>query len=394
MKYIWKSLKDFITKETPVFLLLVICICSSVIIIIFSYGFSFQIKQEKEDAKSYDRKMMIEFQDESREIVTKGGVMDILLSLSSKATGNCNIAMEGRFQEDKTDNPAIDNSMLAVCMDFCIEDGKVTVAPLEEMFREENVLVDGDYFTAEQVENGEYVCIAAKRYDGFGNEEEKKWADKYYANTDNVYEIDGKKYTCIGHHDSFTVIPWIPVTTVSDDVYVQRISMVYDKPITRNQYKEIASAFRLKYGDLAIIPELSVNAADGRNFYTFLSMLTFVIAALSGVVLACLYKYMLMRRQRRMTIFRLCGLSRKKTVGMFFTECLMLSFSLYVISVTVYVKALLPRFGQLFEYMEQAYNMRVYCNIGFIYLFTVLGILLVMIHRFVRNEIIGSLKGV
>ena len=116
MKYIVKSLKDFVTKETPIFVLMLICICSSVIIIIFSYGFSYQLKQEKEDAKSSDRELMIEFHDESREIVTKGGVMNILQSLNAGMMNHCSISMEGRFQEDKTENPVIDNSTLAVCM--------------------------------------------------------------------------------------------------------------------------------------------------------------------------------------------------------------------------------------------------------------------------------------
>lgn len=394
MKYIVKSLKDFVTKETPIFVLMLICICSSVIIIIFSYGFSYQLKQEKEDAKSSDRELMIEFHDESREIVTKGGVMNILQSLNAGMMNHCSISMEGRFQEDKTENPVIDNSTLAVCMDFCIRDGKITVAPIEQKLREYGTLTDGDYFTAEQIENAELVCIAAKQYDADGDTEEDEWQRKYYANKNNVYEIRGKKYICIGHYDTFSVIPWMPVTTVDDDIYIQRITLIFDKPITRNWYNEISKSFREQYGDLTDVPELALEQVDTQRFYSMLLFLTFAIAILSSVVLVCLYKYILLRRQRRMTIFRLCGLSRRKAVWMFFMECLCLSVIMYVVSVMLYVKALLPRLGNLFEYMQQAYRRGLYCKVGAVYLITVLGILLIMIQRFVRREIVSGLKGV
>lgn len=394
MKYISKNLKDFITKETPVFLLMLICICSSVIIVIFSYGFSYQIKQEKEDAKSRDRSLMIEFQDESREIVTKGGVMELLLSLDSSIVDNCYISMEGRFQEEKTDNPAIDNSQLAIPMDFCIKNGKATVAPIEEEMRESNTLIDGAYFTAEQIENAEYVCIAAREYDENSDEEEAMWAEKYSAKEDNTYEVGGNTYTCIGHYDSFSSIPLVPVTTISDDVYIQRVLFVFSKPITRNQYKQIAEIFQNRYGELVKVQELKLKAANIESFYSFLLVLTFVIAILSGVVLACLYKYIMLHRQRRLTIFRLCGLSRKKAVGMFFSECLCLAVFLYVVSTFVYAKVLLPQLGKLFEYMESFYNLSLYCKIGAVYLITILGMLFVLIQRFVRKEIVSNLKGV
>lgn len=394
MKYILKNIKNFVKHETLVFILTIACICSASLIAVFSFGFYHHIEQKKDDELNGVLMFGIEFHDETRTNVTKGSMMEVIMGLDSRVLEGCIIYPEGRFLEDKTDDPVIDNSVLPVDLAFSVSDGRVTAAPLGEKLLESGLLKDGDYFSAEQVENGEYVCIGSfLEPENWHDPEQRKWAYKYAPDENGNYTVDGKTYKCIGHADNWTVTPKIPVTTVDDDCYIQRISFEFENPVTRYIYNEISSAFKERYGSMAEVEQLSIKDIDSQKFYSLLIALTAAIGLLAGIVAALLYEYIIIKRRKTLTVFRLCGLSLKKAVSMYFTECVSISAASYVFSVLLYHNLMLPYLSKSFEYMGQSYSLKVYFTIGIIYISIILAMLFLMIYRSTKNEIAGELRG-
>ena len=369
MKYIAINIKNFIKNETAIFVLVIMCILSSAIIINFAFGFYHHLEEKKLEGENDSKSFGIEFHDETRAIVTKGGLMEALLSLDDDIYENCTICLEGRFVDEKTEDSAIDNSLLVVSMYFGIQDGKVTIAPNAESIQEGNVLVDGDYFTAEQVENGELVCLAPPPEMGHsGSDEQERWAEKYSANEDGTYTIDGKNYTCIGYVDWFSVIPWVPVTTVADNCYVKRMGFLYKNTVTRRAYKEITNIVREKYGELAEIEPLNFQEVDSLKFYNTLLVLCILLISMSGLILSMLYQYVLLQRRKQLTIYRMCGLTNIKAKLLYFVECLFLSTVIYLLAVVFFHFIMLPYLCRFFEYIVASYSLYSYSILGLMYI--------------------------
>ena len=393
MKYVWKSIASYIRCERLVFILYILCIFCSSLVVNFVFGFYHHLEQKKIDALNDVSYFKIDFVDETRTHVTKGSMMDTLMKLDQSVLDGCSIELEGRFAEDQTLNPATDNTTLMVGLDFMIKNGVITVGENEEELKKNNILVDGHYFTAEQIENGEYVCVAPVKIN-FSEEEDQMWADKYSANSDGTYTVDGKQYTCIGHVDSGSVVPWVPVTTVDDDCYIQRIWFSYENVLTRKQYETISEVIKMKYGDMANIPDLDIKETDHQKFYSVLIALTVCIALLAGIVLAMLYEYVMLKRRKTLTVYRLCGMSMGMAASIYLKECLILTGTLYILSVLVYAYGVLPYLSQSFEYLGDAYSLKTYVILGIIYILVVLLFLSIIICKQISDNVVSELKGV
>lgn len=392
MKYIYINIRNFIRQETVVFGLVVLCILSSAIVINFSFGFYHHLEQKKLDSESGMKELTINFRDTERNTVTKGSLMETLQQLNNTAFENCIISFEGRFAEDKTENPAIDNSMLVEFMPFCMQDGMVTVAPLEQEWEETSIIVDGNYFTAEQIENGEMVCLAPVEgeYEG----EEAVWAKKYSANPNGKYMVHGKEYTCIGHVDWYSVVPMVPVTTVENSCYIQRITFTYKNILKRKDYMEISQIMRETYGDMADIPTLDIQEIDSQKFYDILLVLCIVLIVMSGIILSLLYEYILLRRKRQLAIYRICGITRGKAKLLYFIECFLLSAILYMAAILIFHFVMLPYFKNIFEYITASYSLFSYGVLEIMYIGITSVILYIMICQQIGRNVVDELREV
>lgn len=392
MKYIVINIKNFIKNETAIFVLVLLCILSSAVIINFSFGFYHHLEKKKLDGENDTKGFYIQFHDETRTTVTKGSLMEALLGLDDDVYEDCTIYLEGRFLEDKTDDPAIDNTALAVCMQFCIRDGRVTAALLEEAWREGGTLLDGHYFTAKQVEDGELVCLAndpnVHYSDGEG------WAEKYSVNEDGTYTVDGKKYTCIGYIEGFSVIPHVPVTTVADDCYIKLIGFDYDHVVTRRAYNELTNIIREKYGEMAEIEPLDFQQVDSVKFYNTLLVLCILLISMSGLILSMLYQYVLLKRRKQLTIYRICGLTNTKAKLLYFMECLFLSAVIYLLAVMFFHFVMLPYLCRFYEYIAASYTLYSYTILGLMYIGISSVILYLMIWRQMGWNISAELREV
>lgn len=394
MKYIIINMKNFVKNETAIFILVVLCILSSAVIVNFAFGFYHHLKQKELDGENDTRSIGIDFDDPDRTTVTKGSLMNLLFGLDEDILDNCIIYFAGRFQEDQTEYPALDHSMLVEYMPFCIHDDVITAAPLDAVWKENSVILDGDYFTPEQVENGELVCLAPPTNMDVSNEGAEEFVEKYSVNPDGTYTVGGKDYTCIGHVDWFPFLPMVPVTTVTDDIYIQGIGFEYEGIVTRRVYETITEAVREKYGALAEIQPMELQEVDSRKFYKTLLVLCILLVGMSGLILSMLYQYVLLQRRRQLTICRICGMTRGKAKTLYFLECFFLSLVLYLLAVLFFHFVLLPYLGRMFEYIEASYSLYSYTLLGMLYMGISSVILYGMISRHTGGRIADELREV
>lgn len=399
LKYVLKNIKTFATQETVVFLMTVVCVMCSAIIINFAFGFYRHLQQEEADALNGISYFSITFQKEGREEVSKDRLLQTLLRLDNSIYKDCIVLFEIRFPEDKSEDPVVDSAVLAELAFFCIEDGRITLAPLEQRWKETGYLIEGSYFTQEQFDNGELVCLT---YDenviwgsGTEDDEQYRWSIHYRQTHNGKYIVHGKEYTSIGIIDGAVVVPMVPITTLDNDCYVIRVGFNYAPGIvTRDQFNAIAAAVQEEFGSLAQIPDLSFTELDNRKFYRLMAVFTVILSVLSGVVVALLYEYIIMKRKKKLMIFRLCGLSRAKAAAVYFTECAVIMVTAYAISTVLYHNILLPFLGRSFVYMPRFYHPGSYLALGGAYLTVSLLFMLALITGSIKNEISDGIREV
>lgn len=399
MKYVLKNIKTFAAQETVVFLMTIVCVMCSAIIINFAFGFYRHLQQEEVDALNGISYFSITFQKEGREEVSKDRLLQTLLRLDDSIYKDCIILFEIRFPEDKSEDPVVDSAVLAELAFFCIEDGRITLAPVEQRWKETGFLMEGSYFTKEQFDNGELVCLT---YDekviwgsGTEDDEQYRWSIHYRQTHNGKYIVHGKEYTSIGIIDGGVVVPMVPITTLDNDCYVIRVGFDYAPGIvTRDQFDAIAAAVQEEFGSLAVIPDLSFTELDNQKFYRLMAVFTVILSVLSGVVVALLYEYIIMKRKKKLMIFRLCGLSRAKAAAVYFTECAVIMVTAYAVSTVLYHNILLPFLGRSFVYMPRFYHPGSYLALGGAYLAVSLLFMLALITGSIKNEISDGIREV
>ena len=396
LKYVFINMTTFIKKEYLIFILMVLAIMCSVITVLFSFGFYHHLQQKKLDEQFGENELVISFEEYPGK-VTKGDMLQVVCDIDKDVLDNCYIDFNGHFPDEHSDDEAIDHSMLWVPMTFAVDNGKITVATAAAKSLEENdIIKDGNYFTAQQVEDGDLVCIApdwgVNEVDGY--KEAEIWAKKYAPLPNGNYLIDGKEYKCIGHAEWISVIPVVPITTIDDDCYLQDVIFTFYKPITRHEYSVIAKAIRERYDDMADIPEMHIQEINSTKFYNSLLVLCVILVLLSGVVVSFLYQYILLQRSYMMTVYRLCGMSVSKVRLISFMECLVLSFLLCLLSIIIFNYMILPYMQRYFEYMQQSYTLLTYISLGLIYIVTSSIVLIYTVRRYIHDNIVIGLGGV
>ena len=387
MKYVFINLKLFIKNEKIIFFLMVLSIISSTIIIEFAFGFYHHLEQKKVDEMQDTKEFSIDFTDPTRTTVTKGAVLQILTNLDPGVLSDCTIYLGGRFQNDKTKVAAIDNSLLEESLPFTLNDRKICVAPIEQKMKESSILVDGRYFVQEDFDKEKNVCLAnilkEDSYDG----EAVEWVKKYGEQNDGTYIVDGKKYICIGHVESYSTIPMVPITTVSDDIYIQRISFEFTHAITSNKYYTIKEAFLNAFAEYVQLPDINIKDIDSDRFYNLLLVMCIGLFALSALVVSILYQYVMLKRKRNIVIYRLCGMTLNTARIIYVFECMIVSFIMFTVGTLIYHFGLMPWLSRSFEYISNSYNIHTYVIMAEIYMIVSLVVLGFMIIRQTNENI-------
>lgn len=385
MKYVGYNLKNFIKKEPVIFMLMMVCVTTSVIVMLFSFGLYHHLEQKKIDAKLGQTDMLVGLDGDTEHTAKKGDVVKTCKQLPQEILRHCYFMASAKLR----DSDKIEDEMLStLTLHFSVKNGRVSVADIGEQLKKQKYIVEGDWFTASQVENGDRVCIAFDPNTTYVYQDEKSqaYAKQFEPTSNGKYVIDGQEYTCIGYQDR-VITPLVPITSLEDDIVITQIGIFMDKVINREQYEVIQSVFEEQFGSAVCIAPLAIPELDATEFYTTLTICCILMVVLSGIVLAMLYEYILLKRRKQLTIFRLCGLTVSNVRKMYIIECMLITFISMLTAYIIFEFAVLPWAQNLYEYIAQSYTLQSCILLGIMYVTGVFVVLSVMFRIKLKNNI-------
>ena len=387
MKYTIKNFRSFIRTEKMIFLLILLCIVTSSFIINFSYGLYQNYNVIKEEQESEFKDLCITINDSDS--VTKDKLKNCVFSISDKT--NKSISMYLVFPIIEPFYSMQDNGWNRVTIRFTAENGIIKPSTaFAQQIEENGKMISGEYFTEEQEENGDLVALVRSPVDP---EYKDTMVDVTSEITTRIegkkrwVEIQNKEYEVIGYHE-YLATPYFPFESLDDPTTFQdSITLIFPNSMTNSQYKEIKMNFEGMFGSAITVPELDIPESENYYLYNTIIIISIMIAILAAINFAVLYKYILSKRIKTLTIFRICGCTRSKTLAMFLSECMMIAVPLFALTTLIYDKFVLPKLGQHLEYIESAYSPKLYLLIFGIYITATLIVLLLMINVFLRKTI-------
>lgn len=360
MKYIFKNLKSFIRTERMIFSLMLICVVVSSFVIDFSYGLyqNYHVvkKEETGDLSEFE----INFHNTDSKYASKEVLKDTMLSFSDDLNNEISTYYIG------VDVPELHDYGYCACR-VSIKDGKFAA---NEVFKEnlERQGLSDSYFSDEQEANGEHVALVM---------EDNQFIERFVSDDETII-FQGSEFKVIGYGGLCTVT--VPFNSLKGDTVVNNITFVFDKFITRSQYDEIKEKMSNAFKDIADIPNLDIPESEQYYLYNTVIIISVMIALLSAINFAVLYRYILSKRLKSLAIFRICGCSVGKALGIFLSECMIITIPVFTATTILYDKFILPILSKHFEYIESAYSFNLYLMIFAIYILSSLIVLIIMIY--------------
>lgn len=369
-KYIYKNLKQFVTKETAIFIIVIICQVSSILLSLFSYGVFQNYKAETNQ---------INIDNDIVENIDDWTEFDCNLDISAENPVEYEVIYDfcrevGNLLKDKIANLYIECEN-NVTMTLIYDNG--TYKPWEVYYK--NVLMrgvwkEGEWFNDEQIENREKVCVISESMtvDYTERDEEfdydnivlaKKKGDSYYIT------LGGEEYKVIGVMDGpeLVLIPW---GTLPNDYYVT-ISPVfsYNRNLTQKEYDTLIAIYEKYFPDriTGAVPELELYDPEEVYYYKTNMAISLFIAIVSSINFALLFNYIFDRRRHTLAVLRLTGCTANKSRRMYLSEVMLIMIPLLVICTLVFHKFILPWLDSLFPYINQVYGIKIYLIMAGIY---------------------------
>lgn len=388
MRYVIRNIKNYIRTEGLIFTLMVVCVIASTIVMFFSFGLYHHMLQKRMDAQLGQNEITINLIDSSYTIATKKNVIKACMTLPEEVLSHCYFCATARLPGEENFSDAEVGMAADMSLYYSVYNGKITTADIGEEFKRQKYIIDGDWFTAEQIEQGELVCLAAgsNAIIGYKSDAADQYLAQYRPDENGNYHVGGKTYRCIGHLDWGTV-PLVPVTTLEDDIYVYNVIIYFDKVVNRKAYDAIVKSFDVQFGNVAHVLPLAAPNLDGTKFYTTLVVICMLMAVLSGVVLAMLYEYILLQRKRQLTIFRMCGLTLTKVKEMYLLECMLITIFSLAIAMVLFRCGILPWAERRYEYIGESYTWASGIVLCVIYVTGTMAVLLGMLQITLRKNI-------
>ena len=190
--------------------------------------------------------------------------------------------------------------------------------------------------------------------------------------------IENQTYKVVGIDaiDETITIPFINSPDSLDNI--TEISFCTKNVMSTKTYQNIRAACNNIFGNFAFIPEIdTVN--DDLPFYNSLMLLSILLTILSSITLTLLFRYVLITRNKMISVFRIYGCTINKARRIFVAEIMITSIMSFLITAAIYFKIVVKQLKSSFEYIDIIYNLKNYIIIGLIYVSVIYFILNLMI---------------
>jgi hypothetical protein len=213
----------------------------------------------------------------------------------------------------------------------------------------------------------------------------------------STVEVDGREFTIVNSDYSMGVLT-APITSFYNDTPLrlrnnsQCVFLEFTTDISRSQYDDIVGAVAVNMGENAKVPDMDISPATELFYYKTILLVSVMISVLAALNFAVLYRFVLQKRIKTLTIFRLCGCTKNRIVRLYLSECMLVGLPLFAATELAFDRLALPALSKIFEYIGYAYSPILYLAIFGIYAVSSFVVLLIMIRVYVGNRTITQLK--
>ena len=411
MKYIFKNIRSFAKEYTKIFVLLIITIAASTLIIHLSYG----LFREYRDRKALNRNSTNQFvlrlkssyaQKADSTSGTDGNMMkpgDLAYQTYEKRGDVQDVTVSDLKQFAKELEPEVADKLLNIHAgvlqgeyrfetDFLISDREIVNSGdygFDSLYNfydgvyTQNSFEYGRYFTDQEYTKGSRVCIMY----GFQNNLRGEYLKKYLVDDTNVL-IGEEAYQIIGLQSGIGT-GYIPITSVNgDSVLLDEIELRFKDNISLREINLLNDTAKQCFGDRAV-PNYELEETEENSYlYDTILLLVLVVSLVAAFNFCALYHYIVTTRRRTLKIFRVCGLSLGKSIGLYLGECSLLSAGTYLITLFLFRFLLMPFLAQRMNVFDFHFKAGVYLVLFLIYFVSSFLIQCVMITWNLKKETI------
>lgn len=173
---------------------------------------------------------------------------------------------------------------------------------------------------------------------------------------------------------------------------INTLELSFKTDISRSQYDEIVNAVAMSMGDNAEVPEMDISPVTELFYYRTILMISVLISILAALNFAVLYRFVLQKRIKTLTIFRICGCTKLRMIFTYLLECMIIGLPIFAFTQLAFDKLVLPMLSNIFEYISYAYSPLLYLVIFGIYAVSSFIVLLIMISVYISRRSINELK--
>lgn len=385
IKYLTKNVYSFICNSGFVAAMTLITVVAASIIINFSYGlyqnYNIIIEEDVGGETGINIYFDTSLTDEG-EYINKTDFLECIYEIAGyedKLDEKFNvIAAHGYIEESKFDfHFNIKNNDIGVSDEFL------------KNIKANGLFTSGMWWSDEDERLGNHVavCYDRTKYDG-----ESPLLDKIQKD-ENTLSIAGEEYDITGYQLWTNDGAMIPIKTAPDNTKMIDVYLGFDRGVTKTTYNKISDTFIRRFGDKVYVEEMETIDKDSYYTYKTIILIAVLIACIAEMNFLILYRYIIEKRNKRIAIYRLCGMSKIKNNVISFIECMIYTIPLYVVGTISFDKLILPRMGGYFPYMEGAYSNTLYVMLFIIYTIISVMTCICMIAVSYRKSIINQLKG-
>ena len=375
MRYLFRNIIQFVKHSKVIFAVFVICEITSLMLIIFSYGiyqnYSQQVKDIASNEPIEEQMEWLSF-DFSSDISEDNPV--------SNETVYSFLTELGDTFGDKIGS--VDFNCNGYYIDLSYNNGW-QMYDIGHNFEIDGVWYSGRYLNREDYDNAAKVCVAPVECykeidDEYGYEYDDGVSPKDYDY--QAYDKDGKVYIdlpegtfeVVGFYKQLFDKYYIPYTVLPLDAKVTSLPYVSLKQVLyQDEYHSAVNLFYKYFGDRITsddnsdMPVYDVELI--RNFRTKMTI-SIIIAIISSINIAALFKFVIELRRKQMSIFRINGCTKNKLRRMLILEMLFYSIVNSVVCISIFHFVILPKIADMFPYISIAYTLKGYGLLILIYL--------------------------
>ncbi len=380
MRHTFLNIASLFKNEKLLLAIIFICIISSAFILNFSYGLFYNYGMQKNEAETELNDIWPEVAEGA--ILTKGELKQYIEALDSNIHNGIQVIYASGDISEYGFNT--DESSHTLSMRFRFIDGEYHISDVtREAWEEYNRIPFGRYITDNEEAAGKQVALV------WGTS-----ADSWNTpctnikNSDGTITLFGKKYEVVGVYNAGGGTPIVPFLTVPDELSILEFSVVFERNITRSVYEKLKQTAAEVIPNKLIFPELEIPDRDSIAIYNNMLAIAVIISLLSIINFAMLYRFILKKRQRNLAVLRICGCTKAKAVLIYLAECLILTVPAYIVGTALNIFCVKHIFGDIFDFITEAYSPEIYGLISATYFTMFFIILSIMIFMSVNRTIV------